>query len=384
MAFCIDNMNIGGTELNAVRTAARLDRSRVDLHVVCLQEDGPLVSRYAAAGVPVHHLPLSNLYGSDAIRKGRELGRWLQAGGFDILHAHDIYSNVFGVFWGRLAGLRTIASRRWWEGFTQLHWRAATRLGHRLADAVLANSAAVGELLRQEGVPARKIVIVNNFLDEHAFEGPADVLELRAELGLLPAHKVIGVVANLLPVKDHATLLRAFASLESDPTDLRLVLVGDGGERAALEGLAGELEIADRVVFAGRRANNPNLHHIFDISVLCSVSEGLPNSILEAMAAARPVVATAVGAAADAVVHGETGLLVPPANPARLGEAIDSLLRDRGRAEAMGVAGKHRAHALYSPESALGELEALYTRLAPRVSPSGDRQVVRFTQASAV
>ncbi len=366
VAFCIDNMNVGGTELNAVRTAERLDPARVSVRVATLQSQGPLLDRYRDAGIEVRSFPLRNLYGAAAARQGLALARWLREERVSILHAHDIYSNVFGVMWGRMAGARTIASRRWWEGYPQMHWRLAARWGYGLADAALANSEAVVALLLREGVTPAKISVVPNFLDDHAFEVPADyrLQELRAGIGLRPEDRAIGIVANLLPIKDHATLMRAFARLAAARPAVRLVLVGDGPERSRLQELSAALGITERVVFAGRRSNDPNLHHLFEISVLCSVSEGLPNSVLEAMAAGRPVVATRVGAAGDAVLDGVTGSLVPTGDDAALTGALRALLDDPARARAMGDAGRQRAREKYSPESALRALEQLYGRLA--------------------
>jgi glycosyltransferase involved in cell wall biosynthesis len=227
----------------------------------------------------------------------------------------------------------------------------------------------VGTLLEEmEGVARRRIAVVPNFLDEEAFRAPspAERRALAGSLRLEGAGPTIGIVANLLPIKDHASLLRAAAELLPGHAGLRVVLVGDGGCRGELERLAGELGIAGAVVFAGRRPHLPNLHHLFDVSVLCSRSEGLPNSVLEAMAAGRPVVATNVGAVADAVVEGETGLLVPPGDPAALAAALDGLLSDPARARRLGEAGAARARGVYSPEAALGALERLYVELARR------------------
>src|SRR5437667_6559149 len=93
--FCIDNMQIGGTELNAVRTAERLDRARFDLTVICLQETGPLMARYESAGIPVLPFPLKHLYGLNAVRQGLRLAALLRRRHVDIFHAHDFYSNIF-------------------------------------------------------------------------------------------------------------------------------------------------------------------------------------------------------------------------------------------------------------------------------------------------
>jgi glycosyltransferase involved in cell wall biosynthesis len=371
IAFAIDTMDAGGTELNAVRVAERLDRARFDLRVVCMRKDGPLAARYAAAGIPVEAFPIRSLYGASALRQGVRLARFLSSQRIAILHAHDIYSNAFAVPWARLAGAKTIASRRWWEGFQSPAWRITSRLSYRAAHAVLANSDSIGRMLVDvERVRRDRVAVVPNFLDEAAFERPSRdvVTALGRDLGLDGAVPIVGIVANLLPVKDHATLLRAAAIVRPRWPRLRVVLVGDGPSRAALEQLARELGIADAVVFAGRRPNQPNLHHLFDISVLCSTSEGLPNSILEAMAAARPVVATSVGAMADAVIDGETGTLVPPGDDARLAAAIDALACDPVRAAHMGGQGEARASARYSVTAALDALEGLYGRLVPAIN----------------
>lgn len=363
-------MNVGGTELNAVRTAERLDRSQFEVQVVTLQPGGVLGDRYQAAGIEVTTFAPGSLYRPRALGCGRALSRWLREQRIDILHAHDIYSNVFAVPWARKAGVRTIASRRWWEGSPGPHWRLATRFGYRCADAVLANSEGIADLLLYEGVPSSRVHVVRNFVEPAAFgEIPArERAELAAGLGLEPEDRVIGVVANLLPAKDHATLLRAIAMLLPAWPRIRLLLTGDGPLRASLSQLAAGLGIADRVIFAGRRPNRPNPHQLHDISVLSSMSEGLPNTILEAMAARRPVVATDVGAVGDAVVDGETGFLVPPRDPIRMATAITRLLADPALARRFGTAGRDRVLGRYTPGAALATLQNLYLRLAGRTA----------------
>ena len=372
IAFAIDTMDAGGTELNAVRVAERLDRGRFDLRVVCMRPDGPLAARYAAAGVPVEAFPIRSLHSASTVTQGMRLARFVRSHRIAIVHAHDIYSNAFAVPWGRVAGAKTIASRRWWEGFASPAWRLTSRMSYRIAHAVLANSDNIARrLIDVEGITPDRVCVVSNFLDDEAFERPgaSSIAAVGRELRLKGAAPVVGIVANLLPVKDHATLLRAAAILRPRWPRLRVVLVGDGPCRPELELLARQLGIADAVVFAGRRPNLPNLHHLFDISVLCSTSEGLPNSILEAMAASRPVVATRVGAVGDAVREGETGLLVPPGDESQLAAAIDALSGDSVRAARMGSKAAALARTRYSAASALDALEGLYGRLLPALSP---------------
>jgi glycosyltransferase involved in cell wall biosynthesis len=173
-------------------------------------------------------------------------------------------------------------------------------------------------------------------------------------------------VARLDPVKDHATLVRAFALLAAKLPDVHLAIVGDGPCRAALEALAAELGPAGRIHFAGMQPNRPNPHHLFDVSALTSLSEGFPNSVVEAMAAARPVVATDVGGMRDALVDGVTGRLVPAGDPTALADALAGVLGDSAGSQAMGRAGRERAEALFSAEPVIAGLLSLYGELARR------------------
>lgn len=375
VAFCIDNMDVGGTELNALRTARHLLSASVDLRVFTLNADtGPLCQRYTDLGVPIHVLPLKRLYGRNAIARGREMVDILQRRSVQVVHAHDFYSNIFAAPWTRWAGAAFIASRRWWEGPDRRGQRWANRGAYVLAHRVLANSMSVGELLvRRELVPRKRVVIVPNFLDEQAFEAPPPgwVDAFARELNVPEGSLVVGVVASLSPIKDHATLLRAVASLAADWPRLRVVLVGrDAGCRSSLERLAVELGILERVHFAGQRSNHPSAHNLFDISVLTSVSEGLPNSVLEAMACARPVVATAVGAIPDVVRDGENGFLVEVGNSEQLKDRLQALLKDPALSRRLGAKGRERARHEYSAGAAIGQLLATYTSLAQQVRAS--------------
>ena len=251
--------------------------------------------------------------------------------------------------------------------------RWANRIAYALAHRVLANSASVAELLvRRERVRKRTVAVVPNFLDEDAFDVPPHgwMAALAGDLGLPADRQVVGIVASLSPIKDHATLLRAAAALRRDWPLLHLVFVGaDSGSQQTLEALATGLNLTDRVHFAGLRPNQPSPHHLFDISVLTSVSEGLPNSILEAMAARRPVVATAVGAIPDAVIDGETGYLFRAGDDARLCDLIRLLLTNRALARRMGSNGRARARTEYSATSAISRLVTLYHSVVSDVQP---------------
>ena len=367
VVFCLDNMRIGGTELNAVRTAERLDKARFDLRVVTLQKDGPLLARYERAGIPVRHLPIPGLHSPGTVRQGIRLARWLRKERIEVFHSHDVYCNIFGAPFAWCAGIRAIIeSRRWWDSLPRPGLRFANRLACRFASCVVANSPSVARLVEvADGIPRSRIQVIPNFVEERAFESmeTAKRAELLKKFGIPPDAIIVGVIARLAPVKDHATLLEAGSILCERWPDVYYLLVGDGESRQDLMAKAGNLGLGHRVVFAGQQPHEPNLHHVFDISVLCSRDEAFPNTVIEAMAAGTPVVATAVGGVPDAIEDGVTGRLVPVSDPGHLATVLEELLARRDQREALGAAGRARARERYTPNQALSELEALYQRL---------------------
>ena len=371
VVYCIDNMQVGGTELNALRTAERLDRRRFSVSVVCIKDNGPLLARYKAAGIPVHPFPMSSLLGPQAAGQALRLIRLFRRERTDVVHSHDAYTSVFATMCARVAGVRgVIASRRSWHSpHLQGRILRANRVAYRFSDRVVGNSPSVSRLVQEEGgVPASRIVTIPNFLDPQSFEPLSEAARraLLEELAVPTDAFVVGIVARLSLVKDHATLLRALAELVPAIPNVHGVLVGDGPERDRIQALAGELGIEGRVHFAGERPQIPNLHGLFDVSVLCSTTEAFPNSVLEAMAVARPVVATDVGGTPDAVREGTTGLLVPPREPTRLARAIARLHAEPALRAKLGAAARSAAQSGYSAATVISQVEALYTSLAGR------------------
>jgi glycosyltransferase involved in cell wall biosynthesis len=285
----------------------------------------------------------------------------------DVVHSHDAYNNIFATAWARIARTPVvIASRRWFDDLPRKALSVVNRYAYRFAHCVVANSPKVADLLMtDDGVPAERIAVVPNFVDESAFSPLSDAerAQLRADLDIPPDAVVVGCIAGLRPVKDHETLIHAIASLCPRWPSLRLVLFGDGPSRASLEQLVRRLDLTDVVRVAGERPNEPNLHHLFDISVLSSWSEAFPNTIVEAMAAGRPVVATRVGGVMDAVMDGETGMLVAPRAPSELAAAIEQLLLHPEMRQSMGEAAERRARDQFHATSVMATLESLYSRL---------------------
>jgi glycosyltransferase involved in cell wall biosynthesis len=366
----LDNLNTGGTELNAVRTAEHLDRSRFDVRFLCLRATGPLRARLDAAGIPVTEIGISGLVSASAVARGLEIRALVRRERIDVVHAHDPYANVLAAPWVRSAGRgAVIASHRWWRNVHRPPVRFANRLAYRFAHRVLANSTAVGELVvREEGVPRRRLVVIPNFVEEAAFQRmDADRrTRLRQRVGLSPSDIAVGMVANLYPVKNHAMLIRAASRLAGSWPSLKFVLIGEGGERESLAALARELGVSDRLLMPGQIAHEPGLAGIFEIAVLTSREEGFPNWVVEAMAAGVPVVATRVGGVPDAIVERETGHLVESGDDAGMAGFIDALLRDSEAASSMRIAGIARARSRYHVNAVIELLQSLYIQLTAK------------------
>ena len=370
VGYCIDSFDVGGTELNAVRTLEALDRQSFAVTVFHLHATGPLRARYEALGVPLIRLPIGPLYSPRTGLQGIRFLRLLRREHIEVVHTHDLYTNIFAAPWARLAGCRVIASRRWLDSAPRPGLLPLNRWSYRFAHRVVANSALAARLLvSKERVPARRVVELPNFLEERAFRTvvPEARIARRRNWGVPAAAFVIGEVARLAPVKNHEMLIRALPHLAAD---VHLVLIGDGPSRAGLADLARTLSVAERVHFVGQLVETTNLHQFFDVSVLCSRSEGFPNSIIEALAVGCPVIATPVGGIPEVIADRRTGLLVPLDNPEALATAVSELRRDTVLRAQLSEAGPPAARSRYHQSVVIAQLEALYRDSARE---AGDR-----------
>jgi glycosyltransferase involved in cell wall biosynthesis len=223
------------------------------------------------------------------------------------------------------------------------------------------NARRLASMLRW---PADKLEVIHNAIDPAAYVRPADPALRRSLAGDLP---LVLTVARLDEQKGHRHLLAAAAQVP----EAVFVIAGDGPERAALGKLAARLGIAERIRFLGERTDVPDLLAVCDLFVLPSLYEGLPISVLEAMAARRAVVATTAGGTAEAVLDGECGLLVPPADPHALAAAVSRLLSDEGLRSALADAGQARVMSHFSAPQMVARVTNLYERLAPSPHRNG-------------
>ena len=374
----IGSFEQGGSEAQALQLARLQREDGSNVHLACFHRRGPLLKvAEAITASDIPQFPIKGFYYPDTAIQLNRLARDLRRRRIDVIHTHDFYTNVFGLTAGALAGVRArVGSRRETFGFRSPSQKFVERLAYRLAHVVIANSKAVKEQLVREGVTEDKIAVVYNGLDLVRVT-PAATLE-RSEvinrLGLQGAEtrRLVTLVANMRhPVKDQPTFLRAAERVLQSVPDAGFVLAGEGELADQIRNLARTMGLEDSVYFPGRCESIADLLHISEVCVLSSQAEGFSNSILEYMAAGRPVVATDVGGAREAVSEGEDGYLVPAGDDDKMAQRITTLLQDSSKAHAMGARGRQVVLDRFSCETQLRACEAVYEKaLAARLGSS--------------
>jgi glycosyltransferase involved in cell wall biosynthesis len=297
-----------------------------------------LETRAAQLGLQVETVPCAGRWDWKTVGRVRKL---VEAHGVDVLHTHGYKADVYGcaAAWPNRVAL--VATCHNWPSrlLSMRAYAAIDRLALRHFDRVATASGPVTDILSRWKVPAHKLKTIPNGVDMEPFREPAP--SLREELGA-GCERLVGFVGRLVPNKGGALLLSAAQAVLALFPNAKFVFAGDGEARAEWEALAVRLGIASKVVFAGRRDDMPAVYASLDIVVLPSYKEAMPMCLLEALAAARPVVATTVGAIPKVIVPGVTGLLCEPGDANALSMAILRLLRDPELGRTLGNHG--RAH----------------------------------------
>ncbi|HZS48334.1 MAG TPA: glycosyltransferase [Blastocatellia bacterium] len=364
----IDSFRVGGSERQAVQTTRLLTQSgRFDVSVACLNNIGPLRSDIDELDLDyVPEYRLNNFYDRNTMTQARRFADYLKSQKIDIVHTHDFYTNIFGMISAAIAQVPVrIASRRE-SSKRRADKRLLERIAYRWSHRVIANCDEIRRQLVAEGVPAQKIVTVYNGLNlDRLRVRDFDRASALAQFNLPNdgSKRFVTIVANVRPVKDHKTFLRAAQLVRSSVPEAYFVIAGEGELIEEMRQLARELGIGSSTFFIGRCNQVADLLALSEVCVLSSISEGFSNSILEYMAASRPVVATDVGGAREAIIDGETGYLVPAENHSLMAKHITGLLNDRERASEMGRRGRLEVEKKFSCERQLEQVEGLYRQL---------------------
>jgi len=340
----LSSSGIGGTEVSTLRLA-RETQDLLETAFLILASRGPISEAIERAGFPIAHAPATSLV--TTLRALPTIVRILRDSNAHIVHTYGLRAHLLGRTLGRLAGKRCIVGGlRSLTGTSSQgeHWLWLDRLTFPLSCGYVSNSDAAIERFAENGYPRARLWRIHNGVDLDLFR-PATPDERRAAregMGIAGDCVVMTCVASLRPVKNHRLLFQAVGKLDDR---VLLLLIGDGPLQGDLERDARELGMEDRVRFVGRVTTDelPRVLGASDLCVLTSDSEGLPTSLLEAMACGLPVVAASVGGIPELVINGETGLLVPPGDVEALTEAIRAVEADDRLRERMGRAGRERA-----------------------------------------
>ncbi len=357
----------GGVEEVALGLLQRLDPSEFRLSIAA---PPALLDQLAPdlAGVRVDALAV-DAESFTRVGQLRRLAAFMRRMGPDVVNPHLFRSTAVAAPLARATGrarvVETYHGREAWRQGTLRGRFVADRLVARLVTRVIAVSRGAADfLIHGKGYPERKVLVIPNGRDLTRFTPGAHRDAVRAELALGQDTPVVGVVGRLETQKGHVYLLDAWTEVIRARPDARLLVVGEGSLRGELARQARGAHIDESVIFMGFRSDIPRILDATDVLALPSLHEGMPLTVIEAAAAGRPVVATAVDGTPEVVRDGETGYLVPPADPAALAKALLALLGDADTARRMGREAHRWAHERFDIDTHVEATARVYREAA--------------------
>ena len=361
-----DKFGVRGSSIHGVSRLfswwfPRYDPDRYRVFLCGIKQPEPATRWLQEQGIPVHHLGRGR-FDPRSVRDIAALARRVCA---RILHVHGYTAADFGRLAARLAGCRLVLHEHFADPHMPAYQAVADRLLAPWTDAAIAVSDSTRRFLVEERhVPAARVRLIWNGapLDEFAPVRAERAIAVRDGLGIPRDALVVGTIGRLNAQKGHRFLLEATALLVPRQPRLRVLIAGDGDLMGELRQQAGGLGIADRVLFAGHRADVPDLLGALDVFCISSVYEGTPLALFEAMAAGKTVVSTAVDGCREVLEDGVTGLLVPPQNEAALAAGLERVLADEGLRRALGAAAL-AASRRYDVQACVDAMQALYDEL---------------------
>ncbi len=371
----ITRLDAGGSATNTIETVTRLDKTRYEVFLISgrsYDPDGRIARELKDRGIDcvfIDDLRRDiNLWHD--IKAFVRLYRIIAMGGYDLVHTHSSKAGILGRWAAWLAGVKRIVHTPHGHIFYGYFNRPLTlffilleRATALITDRIIClTDIGVEDHLRFKVAGKQKFVTIYSGIDINLFRQscPQDIDKLKEGLGIDRDDFVFGTVTRLEPVKGNRFLISAFARILSKFQDLKLLIIGDGSQRSALEKQCQEFGISEHVVFAGIREDIPSLLYIMDVFILPSLNEGMGRAVIEAMACGRPVIASATGGLPELLRDGIDGVLVPPADVQRLAEAMKEFVSNPDKVKIMGESARQRAGDRFSIERMIEDVEKLY------------------------
>jgi glycosyltransferase involved in cell wall biosynthesis len=347
----------GGSEMYALKLAANLDPVLYSSFICAMDQGGALEDEVRRSGIPYRIMNRKPTVQLAMMWRLFRLFRQIRA---SVVQTHHFNQLFYSALAAKVLGARLIHTEHSVEYLKARRFRIALRLLSMMCDDVVAIGDDGARVLREHvGIPARKLRIIRAGINPSS--ETTSKRQARRSLGLSENDKVAVIVARLYPEKNHLMLLEAFAKVLHDQPSARLLIVGEGTEQAAIASHIQKLGLADSVNMLGVRRDVDVILAACDLFVLSSDREGLPIAVLEAMAMARPVVATSVGDLSRVVVDGVTGRLVEPGQAEALAHAMSSVLGDESLAIRMGEATRAVAIRNFSLDAMITKFQSLYS-----------------------
>ena len=357
------SMARGGQEKMLMDLALVQKSQGHQVHVLCVTtKEGPFVARLEEKGIPVYAYNKKTGFSFALLRR---LKNEFQSWKIDVVHTHNPVPNFYGAFAARWAKVPVVVNTRhgMGEGASSRVYKFSLLFTNKV---VFVCNAAQERFINRDIVKASMAQTIYNGVPLEQFTTPiseSDKNILLEKLGLKPENKIIGLVARLEPLKDISTFLKV-AKIVCDKYPLcRFLVVGDGSLKKNLKQEAISLGLEKKAIFLGDRRDVNSLLQIMDIFCLTSISEGMPLTLIEAMASGKPIVATRTGGVSEVVINKLTGYLEEPRDSNRLAKAIMNLINDHKLLKQMGNAGYSRVCKGFHVESMAKNYQKLYGKL---------------------
>ncbi len=367
----VTSFHAGGTERHVTNLLRAHDRSRFEILVGSFRNIGPLSAELGDIAERVVEFPISRLYGPGTWAQQLRAAAYMRANRIQVLQSYGFYANCFAIPAARLAAVPVIiASIRDIRTTWTPNQRSAERWVCKLAHSIMTNAEAGKLAIIADGHDPAKITVIGNGVDLGRFTPAGRESTVRRDFGIPAGAALVGVVARIDECKGLEFFVEAAAIVSRALPEVRFVIIGETARfpknqayRAALEERSRRLGLGDRLILAGNRTDIPGVLAELDVSVLPSLSESLPNAILESMAAGVPVVATTVGGIPEVIVNEVSGLLVAPRDAPRLAAAMERLLRNPDFARGLANRGRATVEAKFSLELMARSTEEHYISL---------------------
>lgn len=344
----MSRLPVGGVERQLSAVLRNYDRQKIMPFVCSLSDRGEIGLEIQAMGIEV--ICLNNLGHRFSIALVSDLIRIMKGKKIDVVRTHQYHANLYGRIAALLCGIPCIipSIHNVYTRDRKIHRRILNNLLGRFSDAVIAVSEAVkDEVAAYDYIPGDRLRVIYNGVEEARFSGN-EGSAIRTEFNLPENAVIVGNVGRLTLQKGQQYLIEAVASIKNDFPELRLLIVGDGPDRTALLCLAREKGVEERVIFTGSRHDVPNLLAAMDIFVFPSLWEGLPNALVEAMAAGKAIIATDIRPNREVLGSEEAGLFVTEKDSNSLASGISALIRNKPLARQLGSAAQARAFSRFT------------------------------------